>query len=73
MFADAMYVKIREISRDITKVLCITFGICLDEYREILGEKIADSELESYWSFMFDELKERGLSGVQRDISNVHR
>ena len=60
-------------SRYVTKALFIVVGVRVDGYREILGAKLADSESESYWTLMFDELKERGLSGVQLVISDGHK
>jgi transposase-like protein len=73
LFVDATYAKIREQSRYVTKALFIVVGVRVDGYREILGAKLADSEAESYWTLMFDELKERGLSGVQLVISDGHK
>ena len=73
LFVDATYAKIREKSRYVTKALFIVVGVRVDGYREILGAKLADSESESYWTLMFDELKERGLSGVQLVISDGHK
>lgn len=73
LFVDATYAKIREQSRYVTKALFIVVGVRVDGYREILGAKLADSESESYWTLMFDELKERGLSGVQLVISDGHK
>jgi len=51
----------------------VTAGVRDDGYREILGATIADCENEAFWSGFFDELQERGLSGVQLVISDGHR
>ena len=72
LFVDATYVKVRENCRYISKALYIAIGVNVDGYREILGAKLADSENEAYWTLMFDELKNRGLSGVQLVISDGH-
>ena len=72
LFVDATYVKIRENCRYISKALYIAIGVNVDGYREILGAKLADSENEAYWTLFFDELKNRGLSGVQLVISDGH-
>lgn len=42
-------------------------------YREIFDTKLADSKSESYWTLMFDKLKEWGLSGGQLVISDGHK
>lgn len=73
LFVDATYVKIRENSRYVSKALYIATGVNIEGYREILGAKLADTENEAYWSLMFDELKERGLSGVKLVVSDGHK
>jgi transposase-like protein len=54
-----------------TAVLIIA-GIREDGYREILGIRVADSENEGFWLSLFDDLKSRGLRGVQLVISDGH-
>ena len=48
-------------------------GIRDDGYREILGAKIADGEDEIFWSGSFQDLADRGLSGVKLVISDGHK
>ncbi|HHV34613.1 MAG TPA: hypothetical protein GXX59_03425 [Syntrophomonadaceae bacterium] len=43
-----------------------------DGYREILGTRITDCENEEFWSGLFEDLKERGLAGVQLVASDGH-
>lgn len=73
LYIDATYCKVREESRYVSKALYIAVGVNSDGYREILGAKLADCENEAYWSLFFDELKERGLSGVKLVISDGHK
>lgn len=73
LFVDATYAKIRDNGRYVNKALFVVIGVRSDGYREILGAKLADSESDLYWSLMFDELKERGLSGVKLVISDGHK
>jgi putative transposase len=73
LFVDASYFKIRSESRYVNKAFLIVAGIREDGYREILGARIADSEDESFWSGLFDDLKQRGLSGVQLVVSDGHK
>lgn len=73
LFVDASYFKVRTNSRYVTKAFLIVVGIRDDGYREILGARIADGEDELFWSGLFQDLKDRGLSGVQLVISDGHK
>ena len=72
LYVDASYFKVRDGGKYVTKALLIITGVRKDGYREILGARIADSEGEGFWSGFFDELKERGLEGVQLVTSDGH-
>jgi putative transposase len=73
LFVDASYFKVRTDSRYITKAFLIVTGIRDDGYREILGARIADGEDELFWSGFFEELMDRGLSGVKQVTSDGHK
>ena len=73
LFVDASYFKVRVESRYVSRAFLIVTGICEDGYREILGARIADGEDELFWSSLFDDLKQRGLSGVQLVVSDGHK
>jgi len=73
LFVDASYFKVRTNSRYVTKAFLIVTGIRDDGYREILGARIADGEDELFWSGLFQDLKDRGLSGVKLVISDGHK
>jgi putative transposase len=73
LFVDASYFKVRDGTRYEIKALFIVAGVRDDGYREILGAKLADCENESYWSDLFDDLKDRGLKGVKLVISDGHK
>lgn len=73
LFVDASYFKVRTDSRYITKAFLVVTGVRDDGYREILGARIADGEDELFWSGIFEELKERGLSGVKQVTSDGHK
>lgn len=51
----------------------IVMGVRDDGYREILGARIADGEDELFWSGLFQDLADRGLSGVKLVISDGHK
>ena len=73
LFVDASYFKVRTDSRYVTKAFLVVAGIRDDGYREILGARIADGEDELFWSGLFQELADRGLSGVNLVISDGHK
>ena len=73
LFVDASYFKVRTDSRYITKAFLIVTAVRDDGYREILGARIADGEDELFWTGFFDDLKNRGLSGVKLVVSDGHK
>ena len=73
LFVDASYFKVRTDSRYITKAFLIVTAVRDDGYREILGARIANGEDELFWTGLFDDLKDRGLSGVKLVVSDGHK
>jgi transposase-like protein len=73
LFVDASYFKVRTDSRYVTKAFLVVMGIRDDGYREIFGARIADGEDELFWSGLFQDLTDRGLSGVKLVISDGHK
>jgi transposase-like protein len=73
LFVDASYFKVRVESRYVSRAFLIVTGIREDGYREILGARIADGEDELFWSGLFDDLKQRGLLGVELVVSDGHK
>jgi len=63
LFVDASYYKVRDEMAEIRE----------DGYREILGLKLAESEGEDFWLELFEELKNRGLGGVELVVSDGHK
>ena len=50
----------------------IAAGVNPQGRREMLGLDVIPAESEEGWVQFFKSLKERGLSGVRRAISNAH-
>jgi transposase-like protein len=73
LIVDAVYVKVRRQSRYINQAVLIIAGVREDGCREILGVQIADCEKEGFWNLLFEDLKKRGLCGVQLVISDGHK
>ncbi len=73
LIVDAVYVKVRHHCRVVNMAVLIIAGVREDGYREILGIQVADSEIEGFWLSLFEDLKTRGLHGVQLVISDGHK
>jgi len=73
LLIDALYVKVREDERIVTKAALLVSGVHAEGYREVLGLKLGDSESEGFWRDLFDELKGRGLEGVAFVVSDEHK
>lgn len=69
---DASYYKVRDGARYVTKAVLVVAGVREDGYREILGARVTECENEEFWSGLFEDLKERGLTGVKLVISDGH-
>ena len=73
LIVDAVYVKVRCNGRYVNQAVLLVAGVREDGIREILGVRIVDSEDEGFWLSFFDDLKSRGLRGVQLVISDGHK
>ncbi len=73
LLIDALYVKVREEERIVTKAALRVSGVNAEGYREVLGLKLGDSESEGFWRDLFDGLKDRGLEGVAFVVSDEHK
>ena len=72
VIVDALYVKVREEGRVRSRGVLVATGINLEGKREVLGLAIGDTETERTWGVFFEQLKERGLSGVDVVTSDQH-
>jgi len=73
IFVDASYFKVRTNGRYINKALLVVTGIREDGYREILNAEVVESEEEYCWESCFENLKARGLKGVELVISDGNK
>jgi putative transposase len=69
---DALYVKVREGGRIVSKAVMVAIGINEEGDREILGLSVAQSEMEMSWRSLMRSLVERGLRGVKLVMSDAH-
>src|SRR5690625_4106548 len=72
VYVDAMYIKVREHHRVVSKAVYIALGVNSQDKREILGFQIADQESKIGWSGFFQTLKDRGLQPPKFVISDAH-
>ena len=72
VWLDALYVKVRQDGRIVSKAVMVAIGINEDGDREVLGLDVAQSEMESSWRACLRSLVDRGLHGVQLVMSDAH-
>lgn len=73
IIADAIYVKVREEHRVKSKAVFIAIGVNTDGHKEIIGFDIYDAETTSTWKEFFENLRSRGLRGVDIVVSDAHK
>ena len=73
LVVDARYEKVRRGPRVVSEGVLLVVGISETGFREILGVWQAPTESEATWSEVFEDLKRRGLRGVQYVVSDDHQ
>ena len=63
-YADCLYVPIKDELTSGKKAIYVIIGVDTQGYKEILGMWIDKSESASFWSGVFEELKERGVKDI---------
>lgn len=72
IFVDAMYIKVRENDRVVSKAVYIALGVNEQNKREIIGLKIGHVESQESWREFFESMKSRGLQSPKLVISDAH-
>lgn len=72
LFVDAMYIKVREHHKVVSKAVYIALGVNKENKREIIGLKVNHAESKEGWTQFFDYLKARGLQSPSLIISDAH-
>ena len=72
IWLDALYVKVREGGRTISKAVLVATAVAATGEREIIGVGVASGEMESCWKAFLEGLVKRGMSGVHLVISDAH-
>jgi putative transposase len=73
IYADAMYIKVREHHRVVSKAVYIATAINEQNGREILGLKVDHTESYEAWQRFFQYLQSRGLQSPKLIISDAHK
>jgi putative transposase len=72
VWADALFLKVREGGRVVNVALLHAVGVNGDGHREILGLELSTAEDGAGWLSFWRGLVARGLSGVQMVVSDDH-
>ena len=63
-YADCLYIPIKDELTSVKKAIYVVIGIDSEGYKDILGMWIDKTESDSFWSNVFDDLKERGVKDI---------
>ena len=63
-YADCLYVPIKDELTSEKKAIYVIIGVDVQGHKEILGMWIDKSESSSFWSGVFEDLKERGVEDI---------
>ncbi|MBW1880490.1 MAG: IS256 family transposase, partial [Deltaproteobacteria bacterium] len=72
LWLDALYIKVREAHRVVSKALLVAYGVNEQGEREVLDLAVEAGEMEVAWRRFLTRLLDRGLCGVQLAISDGH-
>lgn len=73
IYVDAMYIKVREDRKVVSKAVYIACGVNDEGYREIIGMHIDHKESEESWSTFLESLKARGIQSPKMIVSDAHK
>ena len=63
-YADCLYVPIKDELTSDKKAIYVVIGVDAEGYKDILGMWIDKTESGSFWSNVFEDLKERGVQDI---------
>lgn len=63
-YADCLYIPIKDDITTSKKAVYVIIGVDVNGYKEILGLWIDNTESGSFWSNVFEDLKERGVEDI---------
>jgi len=72
VWLDAIYLKVREGGRVVSKAMLVANGVNGSGHREVLGLQLMQGEMERCWRSFLSDLVRRGLRGVRLVVSDDH-
>lgn len=72
LILDARYERVREAGIISSQAVLVAIGVSWEGRRQILAVDLANRESRSSWKTFLDQLKARGLSGVEYVVSDDH-
>lgn len=72
IYADAMYIKVREDAKVVSKGVYICIGVDDEGKRSIIGLRVDHGESNETWSNFFESLIKRGLQSPKIVVSDAH-
>jgi putative transposase len=72
IYVDAMYIKVRENDKVVSKGVHVACAVNENGHREIIGLQISHAESTESWSSFFEYLKSRGIQSPKMVISDAH-
>lgn len=69
---DARYEKVRHGGSVVSSAVLIAIGVDMDGRRSVLGVSVARSEAEAHWREFLQDLRQRGLHGLELITSDDH-
>ncbi|AZB41550.1 IS256 family transposase [Bacillus sp. FJAT-42376] len=73
VFVDALYIKVREHQRVVSKAVYVAVGVNSQLKREVIGLAVNHSESKEGWTQFFSHLKSRGFQSPKLMISDAHK
>ena len=73
LWADALYEKIRDNGRVVSKAVMVIKGVNMDGRQEIMAVEHMENESEQTYSALFRKLQERGMEKVWLCVSDAHK
>lgn len=72
LWLDATYLKVLKGGRVVSVAAIIACGVNQEGRREILGLGLGESEAQMFWVDFLRSLRQRGLTGLKRVITDAH-
>ncbi|GAK14755.1 DNA polymerase IV [Geomicrobium sp. JCM 19039] len=72
LYVDAMYIKVREYQKVVSKAVYVAVAVNEKNRRQIIGFQVSHVESEEGWTRFFEHLQKRGFTSPRLIISDAH-